>query len=279
MLTFPTFQHAVDAVQADFLQEARPIRSKFWQATDVSARPEAQMYEQQFVSFGVQVPNLQYSLEDSIAPNLPWAEDHFIERISRRPVNPGKTWVDWPWSNAADKHRTDGEKFSHNYMERYWPRYAGEPMEKYWPEGVDLKGLDIGHSQHRGIRFPYGDLDDVIRLIAKDPTTRQAYLPVFFPEDTGAVHGERIPCSIGYHFMMRDGRMNCVYQLRSCDLWRHFRDDLYLTARLLQWVIEELAIEHSLMLRPGRLIVHISSLHLFINDYHALTKAVSGRRA
>jgi thymidylate synthase len=134
-----------------------------------------------------------------------------------------------------------------------------------------------------GIRFKYGDLADVVTLLARHPYTRQAYLPVWFPEDTGARDGGgkdiRVPCSLGYHFMIRDGELSCRYYLRSCDLYRHFSNDIYMTARLVQWMCGAVQVEAQNLsefgigdislfppVKPGRLLTVISSLHLFVND-------------
>jgi len=257
MKHYPSLSHAIRAAEWHMVVEGSDVKPRFWQATDVSSRPEAQMRELTFYDFSAPIPPNQFASETQTKPNMPWAEDHFQERVAGQPVNPGKTWTAWPWSNSADKHRIDG-KFNHNYMERYWPKYANDAS-----------------SPLHGIRYDYGDLNDVIELIADDPLTRQAYLPVFFPEDTGGVHGGRMPCSIGYHFMIRDNKLNVVYQLRSCDLFRHFRDDIYLTVRLAQWIKEGLFLDHKLAVGLGNIYMVISSLHLFINDYHALTSRLS----
>jgi len=257
MSKFQSLSTAVAFLENQMVSEGRSVKPKFWQALDVSARPEAEMRELTFINFSAPMPKDLFELEKETNPHMNWAEDHFQERVAGKPVNPGITWLAWPWSNSADTHRKN-QKFSHNYMERYWPKFARD-----------------GIKHQDGIRYPYGDLNDVVELIAKDPLTRQAYMPVFFPEDTGAVHGERIPCSIGYHFMIREDKLHVVYQLRSCDLWRHFRDDLYLTVRLAQWIHDELYFERGISVTLGDIHVNISSLHLFINDYHALTTRLS----
>jgi len=255
-----TIPQAINGLTRRMAFDSTLVHPKYWQATDVSAQPAAAMRELLFVNLVLKVPMRRSQLSTETQANIPWAEDHFQERVGRVPVNPGETWKAWPWSNSADGHRKDGQ-FSHNYMERYWPKEAGD------------RGPEAKHSFHKGVRFHYGDLDDVVNLIVKDPLTRQAYLPVFFPEDTGAVHGERIPCSIGYHFIIREDLLHCTYQLRSCDFRRHFADDIYLTARLMHWVQEELSFQN-IYVNLGLLHVHIASLHLFINDYNALLETV-----
>lgn len=245
--------------------EAQVVDVGEWQSLRGRGTPQEKTIEFLNFTFRYKVPERMEDLVSDVLPNMPWAEDHFQERVSGEPLNPGEQYKNWPWYKGnVDTHRTVGKgpegqtfvkekQFSHTYMERYWPKYAGSR----WEEHLNW-----------GIRYKYGDLNDVVDLLARSPFTRQAYLPVWFPEDTGSVHGERVPCSLGYHFILRRGELHVVYYIRSCDFFRHFRDDVYLTCRLLQWVIEELR-QKAVMsgdwlnVKPGRLTMHITSLHCF----------------
>lgn len=249
---FATFNAAIEEAK-DRIKYSPLVHPKRWQGIDVSKKPEAAMHEILNYSFSVLV-DPTYLAQD-IKPNLPWADDHFAERVGGAPLNPGNEWRNWPYALSADKFRTEEEKFTHTYMERYWPKRAG-----------NRNADDIG------IRYSYGDLNDVIKQLAREPDTRQAYLPVWFPEDTGANHGGRVPCTLGYHFLLRNNEFQCTYYLRSCDFVRHFRDDIYLTAKLQLWILDQLKLRNSYweLVKPGRLNMHIVSLHLFRNDYTSL---------
>jgi thymidylate synthase len=121
----------------------------------------------------------------------------------------------------------------------------------------------------KGIRFEYGDFGDVIDLMEREPFTRQAFLPIWFPEDTGTVHGERVPCTIGYHFMRRGDNIHIVYYIRSCDYIRHFRDDVYMACRKLMYVLDTLKErdpERWDHVKPGYFAMHITSLHCFNSE-------------
>jgi hypothetical protein len=189
---------------------------------------------------------------EEIKPNLPWADEHFGERVGGVAANPDPSLPLWPWWRGQDKETMVDGKFTHTYSERFWPG--------------DLAGL----------RFSYGDYSDVIDLLAREPYTRQAYLPIFFPEDTGARHGGRIPCSLGYHFLFRAGLLHCWYDIRSCDAVRHFRDDLYLAVRLVAHTLTslfELAAQSRgdeawLETSPGVLYFKAHSFHVHMGDYH-----------
>lgn len=254
---YSTFAAAIKGAEHMLQHRSKLVHAKRWQGVNVAAKPEMAMHEVLHHSFAVPITSDSLDkLRDEIKPSLPWADDHFHERVAGRPVNPGETWRSWPYALSADKFRTEEEKFTHTYMERYWPREAGE-LEQY----------------PSGIRYGYGDLSDVVMQLSDEPDTRQAYLPVWFPEDTGAKHKGRVPCTLGYHFIMRDDKFDCTYYLRSCDFVRHFRDDIYLTVRLQLYILDLLKRMGSKdweTIKPGQFIMHMTSLHMFKNDYRRL---------
>jgi len=218
------------------LSRAPVVNVGEWQAQrDV---PQELTIEVEDVSFEVPIPaNDVGLLQTVVLPNLPWAEEHFHERVGGSPLNPPPSHVRWPFAQAGNSQHRDGETFSHTYPERFWPR-------SLMPDGI---------------RFSTGDLSDIIQLLAERTGSRQAYLPVWFPEDLRAANqGARVPCTLGYHFLIRNGHLKIVYYIRSCDFFRHFNDDVYMAARLAQWVASQLN-----DVTPSRLVMHISSLHVF----------------
>jgi hypothetical protein len=213
-----------------------------------------------------------------IEPNIPWAEEHFLERVSGIPLNPPPSSMHWggiddkvavkrhlcaPVSPGPNNPTNAKWGFSHTYPERYWSKSI--PAYAPWGEG-----------QARGVRYEHGDLNDVVELLRRNPLTRQAFLPVWFPEDTGAVHQERVPCTLGYHFLIREERLHVTYMIRSCDFVRNFRDDVYLTCRLAQWVKDQLFGNSYEMdeAHLGRLTFHAMSMHCFEPDLYRLKKEI-----
>lgn len=211
--------------------------------------------------------------------NNEWADAHFEERVCGYPINPGHEYKNWPWAKHAEEHK--GQIFNHNYMERYWPKFAGDSEPTYKPVDFEEKYGHLVHgpffkaNQNYGIRGKYGDLNDVVSLMLKDPHTRQAYLPIFFPEDTGDANEGRKPCTLGYHFIIRGNCLHVVYHIRSCDFYRHMVDDIYLTVKLAVWVQEQLA-KGGLNVQLGRLRMNITSLHMFLSDYQLIFKEQHG---
>lgn len=230
-----------------------------WQSRDDT--PMNQTHELANTSICMSLPQSAQKLAKVTGAHLPWAEDHFLERVSGEPLNPSPSEAWWPFASKKEgdtnkDHKSEGEAFSHTYPERLWPKLANNPP--------------FGYQQ--GIRFAYGDLRDVVVLLCNQPGTRQAYLPLWFPEDTGVVHGKRVPCTLGYHFMIRDDELQITYYMRSCDLIRHFQDDVYMAGRLAQWVVERLnEYRGKAQYSVSELIMHIVSLHCFEGDIPGMT--------
>lgn len=230
------------------------VDTYYWQSTKIESPETLELLNHGFTS---PIPHSIEELQSEVNPNLPWAEDHFKERVSGKPLNPGKEYKNWPFykrDSSNDYHRTEsGGKFSHSYMERIWPKKANK-------------------KRNQGIRYDYGDFNSIVELLNKDPNTRQAYLPIFFPEDTGCEHGERIPCSLGYHFIIRNNLIHVVYNMRSCDYLRHFRDDVYLACRKTQWLLSKLQSKNPQFseVSLGTLTMYITSLHVFYQEKEVL---------
>lgn len=253
-----TFQQARKAI-ADQLRSATRIHRGTWQTLDVSGSDLHVTRELMNYALFYTVPETRSQLIEEVQPDLPWAEEHFQERVSGEPLNPAPSHVRWPYaSNGNSQHITD-KVFDHTYPERFWPKYA-------WRNTQDMRDSELAFPMS-GIRFEYGDLDDVVRQLVANPYTRQAYLPVWFPEDTGATN-YRVPCTIGYHFMCDENlRLHMWYYLRACDFVRHFHNDVFFAAALLQWVCGQVwGRQGGADFRPGNLNMTISSLHVFEGD-------------
>lgn len=260
------------------MKDAPIVPSAKWQGIDIANNPLMACREIAHVSFRIPMPteDLDHYRGDTGA-EMPWSDDHFLERVSGYPMNPGTEWMNWSqnkrYGDGAKSFLDHRGKFNHNYMERYWPRFAGQVLEptkdaQEWRKGFSSLHRGIKPTPNKGIFYEYGQLIDVVDLLAGDPYTRQAYLPVWFPEDTGG-GSKRAPCTIGYHFLMRDGKLDINYHIRSCDLYKHFRNDLYLTVRLLLWVLDKARSRNPDFkeVKPGHFLMQIGSLHLFKPDW------------
>jgi hypothetical protein len=244
-----------DAV-SNLRQFGEPVDAGHWQGYETQGKPDLITTEIINLCLTAPIPELPRDLERQCKPSIPWAEREFLERVGGVPHNPHHSLKAWPWWHEQTEATMYEGIFSHTYSERFWPNDVGEdPVGK-------LKGL----------RYRYGDLADVLNLLQRHPHTRQATFPIFFPEDTGATHGGRIPCTLHYHFLMRNNRLNLWYPIRSCDAVRHFRDDVYMAGRLCQWVIEQLRKNGEPWdeVTPGHLFFTAYSFHVHMGDLHLL---------
>lgn len=236
---FSNLTQGIQYARACLKQYGQVTKTNKWQGIEA---PKA-FFEVDNVYFRAKMPTTPIALEEQVKPDMPWAEDHFLERVLGLPLNPGDQYKNWPgYKNTEfnDRNFKPQGAFTHSYMERYFPKHANQlsdfAMKAEWAKGLGFK-KPYGNAINKGIRYEYGDLTDLMTLLYSNPDTRQAYLPVWFPEDTGVKHGGRVPCTIGYHFMRKGEDLNIHYMIRACDYIRHFRNDIYLTTRLGQYML------------------------------------------
>lgn len=264
----PDFAEACASSIASLINTGILVDTGHWQGVSTKGRPDLQTIELSPMNWSCPFPQgtdgnhpeeMVARLQELIQPNLPWADEHFGERVGGTPQNPDPSHERWPhWRGQDDSTKVDG-KFTHTYSERFWPREAWTKENGNWSYGP--------HGP--GIRYSAGDFDDLVALLRREPYTRQAFLPIFFPEDTGAVHGGRIPCTLGYQLFRRGQIMHLHYFIRSCDAYRHFRDDVYLAARLMPHVLNQLRGDSGWQdVQPGMFHFYATSFHIHRGDMH-----------
>jgi thymidylate synthase len=227
-----------------------------WQGIETAQSEQTnQMKEMVFLNFKAKMPQSRDEahalLDFDKLPMGEWADEHFDERVSGVPYNPPPSHIRWHNGTSGDyKSEAETEVFSHTYPERFW-------YDKVMPDGL---------------RFPNGNLNSIVDIFKADPNTRQAFMPMFLFEDlTASARGERVPCSLGWNFIQRNGCLHMAYALRSCDAIRHFANDLYMAIRLAQWVnIEAFNGE----LQMGFFQMNVTSFHCFKNDDYRLSQMI-----
>ena len=102
-------------------------------------------------------------------------------------------------------------------------------------------------------------LAHVLRTLSGDPGTRRAVIQLYDPEADARGHKD-VPCTLGYRFFLREGRLHMHTTMRSQDLWLGFCYDIF-TATILQellagWLGAEM----------GSYRLSVDSLHLYARD-------------
>jgi thymidylate synthase len=226
MRAFATFAEVKSEVARDLKELAVIYQSQSVQDQFVLNDPDFQTHE---------LINYSYTLLDPRSVDVPndqafYIAQEFRERISGERINPGSAFLNDEdyWSQFLHDDPDGGPRFSYTYAERM----------------ADA-------------------LQEVIFTLRTDKNSRRAYLPIYWPED--ALNGARtirIPCSIGYHFMVRAGQVMLHYTMRSCDFAKHFHKDVALAIMLQQYVAEQIRMEEHL----GLFTHTIFSLHAFDKD-------------
>ncbi len=233
-------KEAVDNAIRVLLHSGEQVRSDRWQGVprpaDKNIGRHNHMIEVCDLFFKMHMCTMQSLSAKFTGADIPWAEAHFAERLAG-PSNPGETYKFWPYATDYTDYLKDG-KFSHTYQERFWPTE--------------------------------GNWDDIVSRLSTDISTRQSFFAIWHPEDQ-INNGVRVPCTIGYWFKVTKGKLNVTYLIRSCDARRHLRNDIYMTQRLAQEMIQRLKAS-GILVDLGIMSMWIGSLHCFESDVYELRK-------
>lgn len=185
-----------------------------------------------------------------------WAEAEFKERIDPSRVNPGEAYKLRP---------------------QMWEQFLVNGIFDYsYGERMNQKVL------YKEKELPL--LQAIAEQLAHDPDTRKAVLPIFghftrmddvegliFEEDIDRYDSHaRIPCSMYYDFLIRDGKLHICYHERSSDFIQHFGNDVWLAWNLMEYMVElvnALLPDDADAIEPGYLYHTIDSLHAYKKDW------------
>lgn len=225
MRIYANCNDAIVDIGRELKKNASSVHTQSYQNKIIKDDPNFETKEIQGFEFCI----LDTSDKDTM-PNVTveWARAEFKERIADRPTNPGKAYL--LRKNVWDEFLVDG-KFDYTYSERiYWQR------------------------------------DKVVNELQKNPETRQAIIEIHNnKDDLNSMGGRyRIPCSLSYQFMIRDGKLDVIYLMRSTDFATHFQNDIWLADEMRKWISEQIGVP------PGKFIMFASSLHIYKKDWEEL---------
>lgn len=200
MRIYTNWDECYNEVLRDLAEMGIVVRPKTMQDKNVEGNPDYETKELQ---------NYSYTLLDPKSQTItgvvqPWADAEFKERIDfvHYPINPGEAWK--LRKDVWSEYIHDG-KLAYTYNEMLWNN---------------------------------NQLGKVMDRMLKDPDSRQLWVSLWNPnKDPDLLGGvSRVPCSLGYGFQVREGKLNMHYVMRSCDFATHFCNDVYLAIKLLEWV-------------------------------------------
>lgn len=130
-------------------------------------------------------------------------------------------------------------------------------------------------SKHGRINSNYGwciwspqngnQYNEVLNTLSRDPTSRRAVMIYQRPSmhiDYNADGMSDFICTNAVQYMIRDGQLHAVVQMRSNDAWAGYRNDYAWQI----YVLRILAID--LQVKPGNIYWNAGSLHIYPNQLH-----------
>ncbi|MEW9533601.1 thymidylate synthase [Microbispora sp. NPDC049125] len=129
-------------------------------------------------------------------------------------------------------------------------------LRKYADDGV-LRGAYGPRMRRWGGHVD--QLAQVLALLKADPDSRRAVIQLYDPARDSAGHRD-VPCTLGFRFHLRRGRLHMSTTMRSQDLWTGMPYDLFFTTTLHELMAGWLGVE------LGTYRHHVDSLHLYEDD-------------
>lgn len=109
----------------------------------------------------------------------------------------------------------------------------------------------------------YTQLENVIKMISRDPDTRQAAALVWRGDETDLALGgnKDVPCTVALSWNVRSGKLNASTVMRSNDVWLGVAYDFWMFTRL------QMTLAWALGLEVGDYRHHAVSLHIYERDW------------
>lgn len=231
MRIYQNLKEAYGEIQRDLVEMGTEVHPESYQDKCIKDDPNFMTKELQGYSYSI--TNFDRLVHDfvSLGGNLAYAEQELFDRVSEEYRNPGLAWQYRRETWLPFLH--DG-KFSYTYNERFREQ-----------------------------------LPIIMRELKERPNTRQAIITMYDRhQDIANLGGKaRIPCSLSYQFLIRKTplkpthSLDCIYVMRSCDVYTHLLYDMYITIAI------QLYVANALGLEAGRFIHFVGSLHAYKKDY------------
>lgn len=236
MRIYINWDEAYEEIKRDLAEMGILVKPKTMQDKNIEGNSDFETMELQNYCYTL----LNVNSSDIKGVVQPWADAEFKERISNpflpsefsgcmetpNFINPGEAWK--LRKDVWSEYMHDG-KMAYTYNERIW---RNEQLTK------------------------------IIERLKEDHDSRQLWLSIWdLNEDVDKLGGiSRVPCSLGYNFQFRDGKLNMHYVMRSCDFSTHFVNDVHLGIKLLEYVASKCGME------VGNFTHTIFSLHVYKKD-------------
>lgn len=240
MRIFANCKEAIKETERDLFEMGIKVQPQTMQDKFVGDNPDYETLELSPYGFQI-VEGGQVDAAEFIKylyPNqsnvLDWANAEFLERTAKyrkpttphRQLNPGKAW---------------------------------ELRKEVWEEYLHNGSFAYSYGERFGQQLP-----KVIYELKTRPESRQVIMQMYIygvdQKHWGA--RARVPCSLNYQFLLRRGKLDLIYTMRSNDFLTFFPTDNYLAMQMQMFVAKEVDPKIEL----GRYTFFTGSLHAYHKD-------------
>ena len=238
MRIYMDWQEAFEEVKRDLAEMGIIVKPKTMQDKVIEGNSDYETRELQNYCYTI----LNAKSSDVTGVTQPWADEEFKERVCD------------PWTRWEDR-----EEYCIDIPNFVNPGTAWEFRKDIWTEYMHDGKMAYTYNERI---WQNDQLTKIIKRLKEDHDSRQLWLSIWEPNrDTDKLGGvSRVPCSLGYNFQFRDGKLNMHYLMRSCDFKTHFTNDVYLAIKLLEYVAKEAGLE------VGNFTHTMFSLHVYKKD-------------
>jgi thymidylate synthase len=110
-------------------------------------------------------------------------------------------------------------------------------------------------------------LSYICRLLSEDQDTRQAVMTIW-RKNPGQT--KDVPCTISVQWLIRDGKLHCVDNMRSSDLWLGWPYDVFNFSMLSYYIRSFLEYYNGLKVEVGNLHLFAGSQHIYERNFQAV---------
>lgn len=208
MRLYTNASETFEEIKRDLAEMGIWVKPKTMQDKNIEGNSDYETTELQNYSYTI----LNAKSKDIPNVSQPWADAEFQERIT-------DPWKDGPVAKFIN------------------PGEAYKLREDVWDEFLHDGKLAYTYNE---LLWNNNQFMKVVERLKQDPDSRQLWISLWDPNrDVDLLGGiSRVPCSLGYCFQVREGKLNMHYVMRSCDFSTHFANDVYLAIKLLEYVSE-----------------------------------------
>lgn len=253
---FMNFGEAINEIRRDLKEMGVTVKPKSYQNKNIEGNPD--FFTQELTNYCYTVLNPVDSL-DQLQVTQPWCNLEAKERFGGNRLNPGEAYK--TRGEVWNEFLVNG-KFDYSYPQRFNPLVNEEGYERYVSDNKDVleDDLEIHVNEIDAIQ-------EIAEELAKNPDSRQCYIPIFAPDDLVNLGGKkRIPCTLGYTLQVREGQLNITYNMRSSDFATHFQNDIWLAVRLAMEVRDRIEKINGIKYPIGEFTHFTNSLHIYAKD-------------